>query len=307
MTEVNRILILENNPEDQAIYKRYLSSSFSPNLEMIFTEKGGEALAYLSNHTVDCVLLDFELPDMTGLDFLRKLVASDMTYPVVMLTGHGSEKIAVKALKMGSCDYIVKEDLDPQLLYNSILYAIEKSALDKKSKEGATKIQYVAYHDGLTSIPNRLYFEMTFTKMLSAAKRYHKPLILMMLDLDGFKGVNDTFGHAAGDDLLKQVTKRLQSALRDEDLLARLGGDEFVILIRDIQQTEDVRIVAQKIMSALQEPFYVSGNTVSITPSIGIVTYPHSGETIPDLLRNVDKIMYQAKNKGGNRFEMDGQ
>lgn len=304
-TDINRILVAEDNPQDQAMYKRFLSEEFGDNIEMIFVETGQAALTFLSANTVDCILLDFKLSDMDGLEFLRKLSATTGNYPVLMLTGCGNEKVAVKALKLGVYDYIIKEDLDPRLLRNAVLYAVEKFALAKQVKEKETKMEHMAYHDHLTSIPNRLYFEHAVAKSLAQAKRYNKIFSVILLDLDKFKMINDTRGHEIGDELLKQVAQRFQTALRGGDVLARSGGDEFFILLDEINKIEDARMVAKKIVQLMAEPFIIQQENFFVTASIGIALYHSDGVTIPDLLRAADRAMYQAKNTGGNKFHLD--
>ncbi|HLB56412.1 MAG TPA: diguanylate cyclase [Coxiellaceae bacterium] len=164
-------------------------------------------------------------------------------------------------------------------------------------------LEKFAYHDHLTKIPNRLSFDELLMKTLAHAKRHKKMFALMMLDLDYFKKINDTFGHAAGDELLKQVSLRFQSVIRAEDTLARLGGDEFGILVVDIKNKEDAVIFAKKLMKALVEPIFLDEKPVNITCSVGIAVYPFSGDTAATLMQNADTAMYKVKNAGRNNFQ----
>lgn len=304
MDAIRRILILEDSLTDQAVYKRYLEKVFN-NIEIITKEKGGEALIFLSNNHVDCVLLDYQLLDMSGLDFFRELIKLNSDYPpTIMLTGEGSENVAVDALKLGIYDYIVKADLDCEMLHDVISSAYEKYFLTKQLKENENKIKHMAYHDHLTGISNRLHFEQALTRELAYAKRNKQMFGVLLLDLDGFKNINDTLGHEVGDSLLKQVTTRFQSILRAEDILARLGGDEFSVLIRGINKIDNVNFIAEKLIRSLDEPFLLCAKKLIISVSIGIAIYPSAGNTISALLSNADKAMYQAKNAGGKNFQL---
>lgn len=304
MNNIKYILIIEDNPEDQMVYQRYLSRSFSQPLDIVIKDNGRSALTFLLNNTVDCVLLDYQLPDMSGLDLLRKILEQLKTIPpIIMLTGQGSETVAVEALKLGAYDYLTKSTLRPELLHKAIANAVEKSVLMKKVKKQESKIKHMAYHDYLTGIPNRLQFEQIASQALARAKRYQKKLAILMMDLDQFKIVNDTLGHGAGDLLLKQVVKRFEVILREDDTLARLGGDEFALVAEEINESEQASMVAQRLMQSLKEPFFLNHHETHITISIGIAIYPDAGEDISELMRNADLALYRAKEMGKNNFQ----
>jgi diguanylate cyclase (GGDEF)-like protein len=176
--------------------------------------------------------------------------------------------------------------------------------LKKQLKEKEAKIEYLAHHDTLTDTPNRLLFNATLTREIEQAKRYKRLFAVLYLDLDRFKNINDSLGHTAGDSLLQQVSQRFKSVMRGEDMLARLGGDEFAVLISNINKIEDAILCAQKLIDILKNSFIVDGEKIHITSSIGIATYPASGETIEELMRNADIAMYQAKYDGKNIFKL---
>ncbi len=169
----------------------------------------------------------------------------------------------------------------------------------KKSEE---TIRYMAYHDYLTGLPNRLLLIDRMNQIL-ARERWHRRLAaVIFLDLDRFKNVNDTLGHQAGDEILKTVARRLTRCLRDGDTVARQGGDEFTILLQDVKRIEDVTKVIEKIFSAFEEPFRIEGREIYLTVSMGISIYPDDGEDAETLLRNADIAMYQAKEEGKNNY-----
>ena len=178
---------------------------------------------------------------------------------------------------------------------------IIRDITDRKRAE--EHIEYLAYHDELTGIPNRAHFHRAFEHALATTQRYGLRCALMVVDLDRFKNINDTIGHEAGDQLLKQVAARLRACLRDSDIIARLGGDEFVILMLDASSVEAVSAVALKILEATSRPLLIDDQEFLITASIGISTYPHDGSDMQTLLKNSDVAMYRAKESGKNGFQ----
>ncbi|AOF83626.1 diguanylate cyclase domain protein [Methyloversatilis sp. RAC08] len=164
------------------------------------------------------------------------------------------------------------------------------------------KLNHLAHHDALTDLPNRLLFDDRFEQAIEQARRLEHRCILLFLDLDGFKGVNDTLGHAVGDDLLRTVAQRLRAALRRSDTLARLGGDEFVVLTGSVQPEEASRL-ALKLLDALNEPFELGKEQIRISASIGIAVFPDHGIDRNVLMRAADIAMYSAKSQGRNRYQ----
>ncbi len=164
---------------------------------------------------------------------------------------------------------------------------------DRKKLEEA--LRQLAYHDPLTGLPNRVLFTDRYTMALAGARRYQKKIGLMVLDIDHFKNVNDTLGHAAGDDVLKVFSGILLDTLRQTDTVMRSGGDEFVIMITDLVQPELLAAVAQRVLEATRKPLMFHDHEVKITASIGISYYPENGEDIEMLLKCADIAMYHIK------------
>jgi diguanylate cyclase (GGDEF)-like protein len=167
----------------------------------------------------------------------------------------------------------------------------------------AQRVEYLAYHDGLTGLPNRSMFSKLLNQGISEAHRYERRLAVAFLDLDRFKQINDTLGHEAGDQLLKEVGARLKGCVRSSDTVARLGGDEFVVLLPQLEDERHAAIVAQKILAAAARPFSLMGQEFRVTASIGISTYPQDGLDEQTLTKNADIAMYQAKAEGKNNFQ----
>lgn len=171
-------------------------------------------------------------------------------------------------------------------------------------KEYEDAIKRLAYRDELTGLPNRTSLLDRFTLELAHARRSRETLGVVYLDLDGFKNVNDTHGHEAGDEVLKVVARRLGSTLRAGDTVARLGGDEFVLLLPDVQGAEEARRVGEKVVAALVAPIPFRGAEFAVSASVGVALFPRDGSEPETLMRRADKAMYRAKELGKSRVVM---
>ncbi len=169
-------------------------------------------------------------------------------------------------------------------------------------ERNARRLEFMAHHDSLTQLPNRSMLQDRLRRAASLARRHGHRIGLLFVDLDNFKGVNDTLGHSVGDQLLQVVALRLQGCVRQEDLLARLGGDEFCVLLENIDSHADAGAVAQKLLDALSEPYRVSGQNLSVPASIGIACMPEDGSDAEELLKAADIAMYRAKAGGRNSY-----
>jgi len=170
-------------------------------------------------------------------------------------------------------------------------------------KHFENKILHQATHDSLTGLPNRLLFHDILTRSMIHTLRIEKLLVVMFLDLDDFKNINDTLGHGFGDFVLKEVALRLKAQLRNDDVVARQGGDEFTILLQDISDVGDISQIAEKILAAVSEPIMKEGHEMHMTASLGITVFPFDDTDIEHLLRNADTAMYRAKESGKNNFQ----
>lgn len=171
------------------------------------------------------------------------------------------------------------------------------------ARQMAQKMTYLAEHDYLTDLPNRLLLTDRITQAISAAKRRHSKLAILFIDIDHFKRVNDTLGHEIGDQLLKVLSKRIQLCIRASDTLSRQGGDEFVVLLPELHEDAVPAEIAQKILLAIKNPINIATHELYITASIGIAVYPDDGESVDVLTRHADAAMYHAKNSGRNNYQ----
>ncbi len=179
----------------------------------------------------------------------------------------------------------------------------EKKNLQRNLLQQKEELKYQAHHDALTGLANRVLFNDRLEQSIKKAKRLKKKVALFFIDLDHFKEINDSLGHQAGDEVLKETTKRLHSVIREEDSLARLGGDEFTLTIENIQKSQDAVSFANKILKVLAKPLSIEGHTLYVSSSIGISIYPDDGESLRDLLKCADSAMYKVKDEGRNNFQ----
>jgi diguanylate cyclase (GGDEF)-like protein len=168
------------------------------------------------------------------------------------------------------------------------------------------RLWMLGHHDSLTALPNRKLFMDRCEQALSLARRRENGAALLWLDLDEFKAVNDSLGHAAGDALLKQVAQRLKNRIRESDTLARIGGDEFAVIMPEVKSCDAVVQVANELVASLQVPFYLPQGTAQISASVGVALYPDHAETVEALMQCADMSMYSAKHAGRNQVQLSG-
>ncbi|HEX7321007.1 MAG TPA: diguanylate cyclase [bacterium] len=183
--------------------------------------------------------------------------------------------------------------------------AIQRDITDRLKAE--ERLNYLAYHDALTGLPNRQLFNDRVNVMLGRASRFRLLIAIMMLDVDNFKDVNDTLGHDAGDQLLQLIARRMASVVREIDTVARMGGDEFIFMAPDLGNIGDAEKLTQRILDAFKKPFEINGNPISTTASIGISLYPSDGDDVQNLMKTADIAMYRAKAAGRNSYRFYSQ
>lgn len=242
----------------------------------------------------DAVLLDLHLPDSQGIGTLKQFHEWFPQLPIIVLTGLNDSIVSYLSMQHGALNYVVKDECTASLLVRAIQYAIERKRVEEHFKHLAT-------HDSLTSLPNRALFYDRLSQAIRHTERNRVAgiqkwkLAVMMIDLDHFKTINDTLGHAQGDAVIQLAAQRLQAVLRQSDTIARLGGDEFVALIEGVLSQEDCLVVGNKMLRSLNEPVTLEGRATSLHASIGVSIFPEDGTDVEVLIRCADAAMYAAK------------
>lgn len=294
------VLVAEDDPDDLYLLKQMLQQDTRKKYRIVHCDTLKQALAELRCQTFDVVLLDLNLGESQGLDTLKGIIAEGFKPPVIVLTGSSSESLGEEAIKHGAEDYLPKAEVNASLLSRSICYSIERHTL-------VLQLQQQATTDTLTGLPNRNALFDRLESAIESNGRVNDTLALALLDLDGFKQVNDSLGHRAGDDILRQIAGRLRKNLRRSDFAARLGGDEFVILFNHYRGTEELISVLEKKRDALVKPISLFANDdihhFTLGVSIGAVEW---GPTITaqKLISVADAAMYQSKHRGNNHITL---
>ncbi|MHC1740607.1 MAG: diguanylate cyclase [Anaerolineaceae bacterium] len=300
MTSINiHVLLVEDNPGDARLIIELLTDAAPGKFEFTQVDRIETALQTLAQKDFDVVLLDLALPDGTGIDTINRICNTHPHLPVIVLTGMDRDTLSMTAITSGAQDYLIKGELDGKSIFRSIQYSIER-----KQKE--QRLQFLATHDSLTSLPNRRLFNDRLDQAIERARRNRRDksdkweMAIMTLDLDHFKVVNDTFGHAIGDLLILGVADRLSKAIRSTDTVSRMGGDEFTLIFENTAGKENAGVMVKKVRSVFALPFEIENNLVEITASIGVSLFPSDCEEIESLLKLADFAMYYAKRERNN-------
>ena len=256
-------------------------------------------------HRYDLILLDLEMPGKGGFEVMDDLkgVGRETYLPVIVITGHANSKLA--SLKAGARDFVRKPfDIEEMLL--RIHNTLEVRMAHQEALSTSQQLETLALHDPLTGLANRRLLEDRLRMALKHARRERGQMAVLYLDLDGFKQINDTLGHHAGDVLLQQVAERLQSVVRADDTVARLGGDEFLVNLSRVAGVKEAAMVAAKVIEAVAETYNIEGEQVRVTTSVGVALYPTHGENADALMRSADVALYRAKEAGKNVYRVAG-
>ena len=184
-----------------------------------------------------------------------------------------------------------------------VIATVRAQTMTEAAEQATAQMSYMAEHDFLTGLPNRSVLIDRLTQSIALAQRHGKKVALMYVDLDHFKHINDSLGHAVGDQVLQSAAKRLQACVRRSDTVSRQGGDEFVVLLAEVEQVPDAALTAEKVIEAMAEPHLIGGHRLHVTLSIGISLYPDDGKDVEAVVRNADTAMYHAKRNGRNNYQ----
>jgi diguanylate cyclase (GGDEF)-like protein len=290
-----RVLLVEDDARAALELGEMLRSIWSRGLVVSQTRHLADAVQELADHGATCVLLD--LHEEPALDTLAQLSEASPTTPIVVVADGDDAEFGVAAVRAGAQDYLVRSELSAPRLARAVTYAVER-----KRSESALALQ--ALHDPLTALPNRALFVDRLRGALDRSRRTGGPVVVLFLDVDGFKQINDTLGHGAGDRLLIVLAERFQEMLRPMDTVARFGGDEFTFLFEGLDSEAEAALVAHRITQSAGVPLTLSGQQRTVSISIGVYIVTDPEEEIEDVIRQADTAMYRAKESGGARYEV---
>ncbi|MES0343854.1 MAG: diguanylate cyclase [Anaerolineales bacterium] len=295
--QVGTILIAEDDPDYRQLLSRRASRM---GLDVHQVANGQEAIDAVNEREFDALVLDLYMPEHTGLEVIDAARKIDPDIQALILTGSASVETAVEALRAGVYDYLTKPLESMTSFELALSRALERRYLVKENKRLFEEIQRLAVTDSLTGLYNRHKLQDNLDTEVERAKRYSRPLSIIMIDMDELKVINDTSGHAAGDEALKLVARSIQRSIRKVDLGTRFGGDEFVVLLPEADR-EEAAAVAKRIREAILAVEFESGK---LSVSMGVVQW-HSGfETSKDFVHAVDEAMYLAKRSDGERLHV---
>jgi diguanylate cyclase (GGDEF)-like protein len=311
-----KLLLVDDDASNLTLLKEGLRAG---DYDFVEASDGRAALVQLRDQRPDLVLMDVEMPGLGGVETCRIIKANSSQQgfgfiPVILMTARAASGKA-EGLELGADDYLVKPfdlvELSARVKSMLRLKAVQDELVAKvreleqahaKLEERRVELLNLSRTDPLTQLHNRRYFEERFTAEFSRSKRYRTPLSLLMIDVDHFKQVNDTRGHAAGDQVLKETARRVKSTLRDVDLVARFGGEEFIALLPETGP-EEGRAAAERIRAAIEAGEVPHGEQpIRVTASVGLAWYPaRQIEDHEALVRAADDALYRAKKGGRNR------
>ena len=294
-----KILVVDDSPDNVDLMLEILRDAGYTNVTA--TMRPAQVCPLHREHCYDLILLDLQMPELNGFQVMKGLkeIEHGGYLPVLALTAQPSFKIA--ALEAGARDFISKP-FDLMEVHKRIHNMLEVRLLYKELAQYSKQQQELALHDPLTGLPNRRLLEDRIEHTLQQSARNRGKSAILYLDLDGFKAINDSYGHGYGDEILKMVAARLVGASRKEDTVARIGGDEFVIVLGNLAGKGDAREPAAKLIEVISEPYFINDLTLRLSTSIGIAIYPDDATSVESLLGAADTALYEAKRAGKNRF-----
>jgi diguanylate cyclase (GGDEF)-like protein len=294
LTKPARVLLVEDDPHAAMMIVEMLRAVWTRGLVISQTQSIADATQEVTDHGATCVLLALGA-DQSPDDALQQLDAAAPTTPIIVLSDHGDEDFGLAAVQGGAQDHLLKSELNASVLGRSVRYAIER-------KRTAAQLAEQALHDPMTALPNRALFLDRVRVALDRSRRTGSAVVVLFLDVDGFKEINDSLGHSAGDHLLTVLAERFSGLLRPMDTVARFGGDEFTFLFEGLDGEHEAELVAQRISQSASLPLSLGDNEMSITVSIGVTLVTDPDTAIDDLIRHADTAMYRAKELGGAGF-----
>jgi diguanylate cyclase (GGDEF)-like protein len=292
---LTRVLLIDQDRRSAILIAEMLRAGWKAGLVIAQVDRLDDAARELVEYGASCVLLAIRgTEDVEPLAYMHTSIPD---VPIVVVADGSDERLGLSAMRAGAQDYLVKSELTPALLRRAVAYAIERNRSD-------VRLSHQALHDTLTGLPNRALFLDRLEVALDRSQRTGAGLAVFFLDIDNFKTVNDSLGHAAGDRLLEGVAERLRAMLRPMDTVARFGGDEFTFLFEELESEREALLIAERISHTVGLPMRLEDDDASITVSIGIAMAGGLGVGAEVVIREADAAMYRAKARGRSRYEL---
>lgn len=293
LTNVRKLsaLVVDDEQTVRKVLYDYLSRI---GFEITLAEIGSTAVQLAETQQFDIYFIDLMLPGIDGIAVMKEVLKRNQDAYIIIMTGYSTVENAVKSLKAGAYDFITKP-FDFQILEKITERIIERERLIMERDYFLLQ----SIRDGLTHLYNRKYILNVLQKEFDRAARYALCLSVMMIDLDDFKNINDTFGHSFGDMVLAQLAEVLSNSVRSSDICGRYGGEEFIVVLPETIP-EDAIISADRLKTGISECIHIPAGCSPLTISVGISGFPFHGECAEDLIINADTAMYKVKNKGKN-------
>jgi diguanylate cyclase (GGDEF)-like protein len=291
-----RVLLVQEDARTAMLIGEMLRAAWNQGVVIAHALRYADAAQELRDHGATCVLIDLprDGDPLEPLDHLRN-VAADV--PIIVLSDQPDVETGLAAVKAGAQDYLLKAELNPALLVRTVRYAVER-------KRSEVELAHQALHDPLTGLPNRALFSDRLTVALDRSRRTGAPLAVMFLDVDSFKQINDSMGHASGDLLLTVLADRFRELLRPMDTVARFGGDEFTFLFEELESEREALLIAERISRSAAQPLVLDDGEHAVDVSIGIAMVTDPSVAPDQVIRDADAAMYRAKEHGGARLEL---
>jgi len=292
-----RVLYVEDNKIIQKIVKVILQTHFK---EIYLADDGEKGIKLYQEKNPDIVLADISMPNMNGLDMISKIKKLNSNQRIALLTGYNNITYLNKAINMGVDKYILKP-IQPKQMLDALQDIVTSLKIEDEQKKYKKDLEFASQHDELTGLVNRTLFHHKLKKLIEYSTQSNKHVAIFSIDLNLFKSINDTYGHDAGDAVLKRVAKNLLQSLRKDDIVARFGGDEFAVAIGFLKRHNHILGFLKRIEDSFLEPLlYIDNNSehhIPISLSIGITFYSKQSNDIStqNLLKQADKAMYMAK------------
>ncbi len=270
-------------------------------INLSWAENINDSFTMLEREHFDLIFLGHILKDGTSITFLRNIDKEGIETPVIVITGHGDEMLASQVIQLGAYEYLPKSKVNSESLARVINNTLERARLRKDVKKTQSKMAEMSAVDELTKLYNRHYFIEALEGEFERAIRYDTEMALIMMDLDYFKEINDTYGHIAGDMVLADIGKLLNAHVRRNDLACRYGGEEFAVILPNISRKGTHAAYERFREVVFKQPYEHESKQFNITVSIGI-SYSNDAESINDLLAHADQALYQAKDENRNKL-----